>query len=33
MACPRVYSHHIRCPSCGSNRMPKHGTSKGRHPN
>ena len=30
MARPRVYRHHIRCPACGSNRMPKHGTSKGR---
>ena len=30
MARPRVYSHHIRCPACGSNWMPKHGTSKGR---
>ena len=32
MACPRAYSHHIRYPSCGSNRMPKCGISKGRHP-
>ena len=30
MARPRVYSYHIRCPACGSNWMPKHGTSKGR---
>ena len=30
MACPRVYSHNIRCPSCGSNWMPKAGTSQGR---
>ena len=33
MARPRAYSHHIRCSSCGSNWMPKRGTSKGRHPN
>ena len=29
MARPRVYSHNIRCPSCGSNWMPKAGTSNG----
>ena len=30
MARPRVYRHVVRCPECGSNRMPKDGTSKGR---
>ena len=34
MARPRVYRRDIRCPECGSecgsNRMPKDGTSKGR---
>ena len=30
MARPRVYRHDVRCPECGSNRMPKDGTSKGR---
>ena len=33
MARPRVYSHDVRCPSCGSNRMPKSDTAKGRHSN
>ena len=28
--CQCVYSHYIRCPSCGSNWMPQNGTSKGR---
>ena len=30
MARPRAYSRDIRCPACGSNQMPKNGTSKGR---
>ena len=30
MARPRVYRHDVRCPECGSNRMPKDGTSQGR---
>ena len=30
MARPRVYRHQVRCPECGSNRMPKDGHSKGR---
>ena len=30
MARSRVYRHDVRCPECGSNRMPKDGTSKGR---
>ena len=30
MARPRIYSHHIRCPYCGSNRMPRNGTAQGR---
>ena len=30
MARPRVYRHQVRCPECGSNRMPKDGQSKGR---
>ena len=30
MARPRVYRHDVRCPECGSNWMPKDGTSKGR---
>ena len=30
MARPRAYSYDIRCPECGSNRMPKNGTSKNR---
>ena len=30
MARPRVYCHDVRYPECGSNRMPKDGTSKGR---
>ena len=30
MARPRVYHHDVRCPECGSNWMPKDGTSKGR---
>ena len=30
MARPRAYNHDIRCPECGSNWMPKNGTSKGR---
>ena len=30
MAHPRVYRHDVRCPECGSNWMPKDGTSKGR---
>ena len=30
MARPRVYRHDVRCPECGSNWMPKDGTSQGR---
>ena len=30
MARPCAYNHDIRCPECGSNWMPKNGTSKGR---
>ena len=30
MARPRVHRHDVRCPECGSNWMPKDGTSKGR---
>ena len=30
MARPRVYHHDVRCPECGSNRMPKDSASKGR---
>ena len=30
MARPPVYRHDVRCPECGSNWMPKDGTSKGR---
>ena len=30
MAGPRVYRYDVRCPECGSNRMPKDGASKGR---
>ena len=30
MARPRVWRHDVRCPECGSNWMPKDGTSKGR---
>ena len=30
MARPRVYRYDVRCPECGSNWMPKDGTSKGR---
>ena len=30
MARPRVCPHEVRCPECGSNRMPKDGASKGR---
>ena len=30
MARSRVYRHDVRCPECGSNWMPKDGTSKGR---
>ena len=30
MARPRAYNHDIRCPECGSNRMPKNGSSRGR---
>ena len=30
MARPRAYNHDIRCPECGSNRMPKNGASPGR---
>ena len=30
MARPRVHRHDVRCPECGSNRMPKDGTSQGR---
>ena len=29
MVRPRVYRHNVRCPECGSNRMPKDGTFKG----
>ena len=30
MGRPRVYRHDVCYPECGSNRMPKGGTSKGR---
>ena len=30
MARARIYSDDIRCPACGSNWMPRNGTSKGR---
>ena len=30
MACLRACSIDIRCPECGSNRMPKNGAAKGR---
>ena len=30
MARPRVCRHDVRCPECGSSRMPKDGASKGR---
>ena len=30
MARSRVFRHAVRCPECGSNRMPKDGASKGR---
>ena len=30
MDCPRVCRHAVRCPECGSSRMPKDGTSKCR---
>ena len=30
MARSRVYSHDVRCPACGYNWMPRHGSSKGR---
>ena len=30
MAGPRVHRYDVRCPECGSNRMPKDGTSKSR---
>ena len=30
MARPRVYRHDVRCPECGSKRLPKDGTSQGR---
>ena len=30
MARPRAYKHGIRCPECGSNWMPRKGTSQGR---
>ena len=30
MARPRVYRQGVRCPECGSNRMPKDGKSQGR---
>ena len=29
MARPRVCRHAVRCPECGSNRMPQDGASKG----
>ena len=30
MARPPAYNHDIRCPECGSNRMPKNGASLDR---
>ena len=30
MAAARVYRHDLRCPHCGSNRMPKDGHSRGK---
>ena len=27
MVHPCVYRHNVRCPECGSNQMPKDGTS------
>ena len=30
MARQRAYRHDVRCPACGSNWMPKHGTAQGR---
>ena len=30
MARPCVYRHDVRCPECGSNRIPKDGASKGQ---
>ena len=29
MARPRAYSHAVRCPECGSNRMPRNGAAQG----
>ena len=30
LARPRAYNHDIRCPECGSNRMPRNDASPGR---